>query len=167
MPTTRTTRFIVTGTGARVRRRLADLPMDVVFADVHHVDIMVAPLADPVRVKLIAWLCAASHYMYVTPVLVNGRQSITQHDMARSLFDLTQSPLSGMPRTLTLDNGGDMARFKKARHGLRLLPRAGRACGSSRHGPTAPGARAGWKGRSVSSRRPLSAPCRATSLARG
>jgi len=50
----------MTGTGARVRRRLSDRPMHEVVGDVHHVDVLVAPLADPVRVKLIGWHCSAS-----------------------------------------------------------------------------------------------------------
>ena len=99
---------------ARVSRRLADLPMQVVYGDVHHVDIIVAPLAEPVRVKLIAWLCGATHYMHVTPVLVDGRKSIRQEDIAGSLFNLTQHPCGGMPRTLYLDNGGEYGALEEA-----------------------------------------------------
>jgi len=53
MPTTRTHKFYGDRHKARVRRRLSDRPMHDVVGDVHHVDILVAPLADPVRVKLI------------------------------------------------------------------------------------------------------------------
>ena len=136
----------MTGTGARVRRRLADLPMDVVFADVHHVDIMAAPLADPVRVKLIARLCAASHYMHVTPVLVNWRQSITQHDVARSLFDLTQSPLGGMPRTLTLDNGGEYGALEESAARFATLAQGGAGLRIIKASPYSPESKGGLEG---------------------
>lgn len=99
---------------ARVKRTLAARPWEVTYGDVHHVDIVVAPRNEPVRAKLIAWWCGATHFMFVTVVLVNDRKGITQEDVARSLFDLTQSPIGGMPKILYLDNGGEYAALEEA-----------------------------------------------------
>ncbi len=94
---------------ARVTRTLAARPWEVTYGDVHHVKIVVAPRNEPVRAKLIAWWCGASHFAFVTVALANDRKSITQEDVARSLFDLTQAPFGGMPKTLYLDNGSEYA----------------------------------------------------------
>lgn len=91
----------------RVRRRLADRPMDVLMGDVHYVDMILAPLSEPVRVRIIGWLDGASHCLWATPVLLGKGQGITQQDVAQSLFDVTQCPHGGMPQTLLLDNGSE------------------------------------------------------------
>lgn len=70
---------------ARVTRTMEAVPMDVIMGDVHHLDMWIAPLSEPITVKIIAWMDAASGYLWATPVLVNNRQGITQSDVAQSL----------------------------------------------------------------------------------
>lgn len=102
----------------RVQRQLADSPMSVLMGDVHYLDVVVAPLAEPVRVRIIGWLDGATHYLWATPVLLGKGQGITQKDVARSLFDVTQCPFGGMPQTLLLDNGSE---FKALDEGVARL----------------------------------------------
>lgn len=92
---------------ARVTRAMEAVPMDVIMGDVHHVDMWIAPLSEPITVKIIAWMDAASGYLWATPVLVNNRQGITQSDVAQSLAQVVFCPWGGMPTTFILDNGSE------------------------------------------------------------
>lgn len=92
---------------ARVTRAMEAVPMDVIMGDVHHVDMWIAPLSQPITVKIIAWMDAASGYLWATPVLVNNRQGITQSDVAQSLAQVVFCQWGGMPTTFVLDNGSE------------------------------------------------------------
>lgn len=52
----------------RIRRGLHPEPMGLLIGDVHYVDMVVQSHKDPIRVRLIAWMDAASHFAWVTPV---------------------------------------------------------------------------------------------------
>ena len=106
---------------ARITRKMEEVPMDVVMGDVHHVDMWIAPLADPVTVKLIGWMDAASAFRWATPVIVNKRQSVTQEDVAKSLFEVCACPWAGMPRTFILDNGSEYSALTEAMGRLSAL----------------------------------------------
>ena len=106
---------------ARITRKMEEVPMDVVMGDVHHVDMWIAPLADPVTVKLIGWMDAASAFLWATPVIVNKRQSVTQEDVAKSLFEVCACPWAGMPRTFILDNGSEYSALTEAMGRLSAL----------------------------------------------
>lgn len=95
----------------RVSRKLTDRPMEVLLGDVHYLDMAVAPLAEPMRVRVIGWLDGSSHYLWATPVLLGKGQGITQQDVAQSLFDVTQCPHGGMPEAMMIDNGGEYGRL--------------------------------------------------------
>lgn len=98
----------------RIEREMERVPMDVIMGDVHHVDMWIAPLSEPMTVKLIAWMDAASGYLWATPVLVNNRQSITQEDVAKSLVDVCFCPWGGLALTYILDNGSEYKELVKA-----------------------------------------------------
>jgi len=99
---------------ARVTRSMEAVPMDVLMGDVHHVDMWIAPEAEPVTVKLIGWMDAASGFLWATPVIVNNRQGIKQADVAKSLFEVCACPWGGMPRTFVLDNGSEYKALTEA-----------------------------------------------------
>lgn len=91
----------------RISRTMEEVPMNVLFGDVHHVDMVIAPQSEPMTVKLIAWMDAASGYLWATPVLVNNRQGIRQEDVAKSLAQVCFCPWGGIARTFILDNGSE------------------------------------------------------------
>ena len=91
----------------RITRKMGRMPMEVLFGDVHHVDMWIAPLSEPMTVKIIGWTDGASGYLWATPVLVNNRQGITQADVAKSLADVCFCPWGGMTTTFILDNGSE------------------------------------------------------------
>lgn len=93
----------------RVSRHGSDLPGQVVFGDVHPVDLLVMEGDAPaqVRVRLIAWQDDCTHTMKVTPVLFRKGRGVRQIDVVDSFFDLICDPEFGLPGTLYLDNGGE------------------------------------------------------------
>jgi hypothetical protein len=131
---------------ARVTRGLAARPWHLTFGDVHHVDIVVAPRKKPVRAKLIAWWCGATHFMVGTVVLVDDRKSITQEDVARSLFDLTQAPFGGKPMILYLDNSSEYKALAEAAARFVALSGDGAALWIVKAKPYSPQSKGGLEG---------------------
>ncbi len=91
----------------RIRRGLHPLPMGLLIGDVHYVDLLVEERAEPVRVRLIAWMDAASLFAWVTPVFLPKGKGIRQEDVAQSLAQVTLCPHGGIPQEYYLDNGSE------------------------------------------------------------
>ena len=110
----------------RVQRELTRMPMEVLFGDVHHLDLSIEDALQSswaklragakkarkdgltsVRVSIIGWLDGSSHYLWATPVLLGPGQGITQQDVARSLFEVFNCPWGGIPKTIVIDNGSE------------------------------------------------------------
>lgn len=98
----------------RIGRALPDRPMDVLIGDVHYVDIAVAEGKAPVRARLIAWMDAASHFIWVTPVFLGKGQGVRQEDVAESLSQVALCPHGGIPLEYYLDNGSEYAALSEA-----------------------------------------------------
>lgn len=98
----------------RIGRALPDRPMDVLIGDVHYVDIAVADGKEPVRARLIAWIDAASHFIWVTPVFLSKGQGVRQEDVAESLSQVSLCPYGGIPLEYYLDNGSEYAALSAA-----------------------------------------------------
>lgn len=98
----------------RISRTMEEVPMNVLFGDVHHVDMVIAPRSEPMTVKLIAWMDAATGYLWATPVLVNNRQGIRQEDVAKSLAQVCFCPWGGIARTFILDHGSEYKAMAEA-----------------------------------------------------
>lgn len=117
----------------RVQRSLTRVPMDVLFGDVHHVDISIADAMRSqfsdlrqagkhaeeqelvsIRVSIIGWMDGSSHYLWATPVILGPGQGITQQDVARSLFNVVTCPHGGIPREIVIDNGGEFGTIGEA-----------------------------------------------------
>lgn len=102
----------------RVNLALADTPMSLLQGDVHYADIAVAEGAEPVRVRLIAWLDMSSLFLWVTPVLLSKGKGIVQADVAESLAHVTMGDHGGIPhqcslaqRRVSLDRPSAVLRF--------------------------------------------------------
>ena len=99
----------------RIRRGLHPLPMGLLIGDVHYVDLLVEERAEPIRVRLIAWMDAASLFAWVTPVFLPKGKGIRQEDVAQSLAEVTLSPHGGIPQEYYLDNGSEYKALAGAR----------------------------------------------------
>ena len=107
----------------KVQRDLTLTPMEVLYGDVHAVDMSIeaarlSPVVDiraagkraqqqgrvSIRVAIIGWMDGSSHYLWATPVILGPGQGITQQDVARSLFDVVTCPHGGIPRYVVIDN---------------------------------------------------------------
>lgn len=91
----------------RVRRNRHGLrPMDVVYGDVHPVDVEITR-ADGSRAtfRLIGWLDEATNDLFYTLVLLEKGKGITQAHVAASFAAMVAA--WGLPRTLILDNGSE------------------------------------------------------------
>lgn len=110
----------------RVHRELTRIPMEVLYGDVHALDIWVEEALQSswaklraaakkatkkgltsVRVAIIGWLDGSSHYLWATPVLLGPGQGITQQDAARSLYEVFSCPWGGIPKNIVIDNGSE------------------------------------------------------------
>jgi phage major head subunit gpT-like protein len=105
----------------RVNLALADTPMSLLQGDVHYADIAVAEGAEPVRVRLIAWLDMSSLFLWVTPVLLSKGQGIVQADVAESLAHVTMCDHGGIPEHFYLDNGSEYSALSEAMARLAVL----------------------------------------------
>lgn len=105
----------------RASLALADRPMSLLQGDVHYADIAVEDQAEPIRLRLIAWLDMSSLFLWVTPVLLSKGQGIVQADVAESLADLTMCPHGGIPEHFYLDNGGEYSALAEAMRRLEYL----------------------------------------------
>jgi hypothetical protein len=109
------------GAVGRAGHPLADRPMSLLQCDVHYADIAVEDQAEPVCLRLIAWLDMSSLFLWVTPVLLSKGQGIVQADVAESLADVTISPHGGIPQHFYLDNGGECSALAEAMRRLEYL----------------------------------------------
>lgn len=105
----------------RASLALADTPMSLLQGDVHYADILVADGAEPIRLRLIAWLDMSSLFLWVTPVLLSKGQGIVQADVAESLAHVVMSPHGGIPEHFYLDNGGEYSALAAAMGRLAVL----------------------------------------------
>jgi hypothetical protein len=105
----------------RIRRELHPVPMGLVYGDVHYVDLLVEEGGAPVRVRLIAWMDAASHFLWATPVFLAPGGGFTQADVTESLLQLCMSKHGGIPLEAYLDNGSEYKELVKAMARLAML----------------------------------------------
>lgn len=85
-------------------------PMDIVVADVHHVNVLHRRRDGSIRTpKMIAWQDVATNRVFVTIVFCAPGEMVRQEHIAASFIDLTQDPHWGVPRTLQIDNGSEFA----------------------------------------------------------
>ncbi len=105
----------------RASLALADRPMSLLQGDVHYADIAVQDQAEPIRLRLIAWLDMSSLFLWVTPVLLSKGQGIVQADVAESLAHVTMSPHGGIPEHFYLDNGSEYSALAAAMGRLSYL----------------------------------------------
>lgn len=105
----------------RVNLALTDTPMSLLMGDVHYADIAVASGAEPVRVRLIAWMDMSSQYLWVTPVLLPKGQGVVQADVAEALAHVTMCDHGGIPEHFYLDNGGEYSTLSDAMARLSFL----------------------------------------------
>ena len=84
------------------------MPMDLVYGDVHHFDILLlredGTVATP---KGIAWLDGANRRVRIDLVLCEQGTAIRNEDLILSFVKMTQDPLWGLPKRLYLDNGSE------------------------------------------------------------
>jgi hypothetical protein len=105
----------------RASLALADRPMSLLQGDVHYADIAALDAAEPIRLRLIAWLEMSSLFLWVTPVLLSKGQGIVQADVAESLAHVTMSPHGGIPEHFYLDNGSEYSALAAAMGRLSYL----------------------------------------------
>lgn len=93
----------------RIARGRCEWPMDVVYGDVHPIDIYMA-VPDGKgqrRLRLIAWMDDCTRYMWATVAVLGKGQGIRQTDIADAMFNLVCDPMGGVPHTGYLDNGSE------------------------------------------------------------
>ena len=79
-------------------------PMDIVFGDVHPIDIyLTREDGSPVTPRLIAWYDLATHRLHATLVLLDKGKGITQAHIASAFANMVSD--WGLPLRLYLDNG--------------------------------------------------------------
>ncbi|MBV0912847.1 transposase [Anianabacter salinae] len=93
----------------RTSRGRCAWPMEVVYGDVHPIDIyMRAPEGNgQLRLRLIAWMDDCTHHMWVTVAVLGKGNGIRATDVADALYNMVCNPAAGVPRTLYLDNGSE------------------------------------------------------------
>ncbi|WP_413221530.1 hypothetical protein [Tritonibacter mobilis] len=100
----------------RISRGRCAWPMEVVYGDVHPIDIYMeaADGHGQRRLRLIAWMDDCTRYMWATVAVLGKGRGIRQTDIADSLFNVVCDPVGGVARTLYLDNGGEYAALGEA-----------------------------------------------------
>ncbi|WP_139828267.1 hypothetical protein [Maritimibacter sp. HL-12] len=102
----------------RILRKLSDKPMDVVFGDVHPIDIDKRLPDNPnrqMRLRLIAWMDDATRFIWGKLAAFGPGTGVRKTDIADSLYDLVVSEQGGgLPVTFYLDNGGEYNDVAKA-----------------------------------------------------
>ncbi|MGS4946967.1 helix-turn-helix domain-containing protein [Meridianimarinicoccus sp. RP-17] len=100
----------------RISRGRCTWPMEVVYGDVHPIDIYV-PVPNgkgQLRVRLIAWMDDCTHHMWATVAVLGKGNGIRATDVADALYHMVCDPAAGVPRTLYLDNGSEYGSVAKA-----------------------------------------------------
>lgn len=92
-----------------VRRTLAGMrPADVVLGDVTPLDIpILRPDGTTGYARVIAWLDAATRFLYATLYLPNAGAGVRREHVAASFADMAQNSPFGLPKRLYLDNGSE------------------------------------------------------------
>lgn len=95
----------------RIGRNLSDMPMDVVFGDVHPIDIYMQLPGNPkrqLRLRLIGWMDDATRFLWGKLAAFGPGTGVRKSDIADSLYDLVVSEQGpGLPVTFYFDNGGE------------------------------------------------------------
>lgn len=94
----------------RISRKLSEWPLDVVYSDVHPIDIYKQLPDDQkrqIRLRLIGWLDHASQYFWGTVVALGPGNGVRKPDVAVSLHHMMMDPHGGLPGTFIFDNGGE------------------------------------------------------------
>lgn len=96
-------------------------PMQLVFADIHHMDVLVTrPDGGTATPKMIAWLDAATRRVRADLVLCEPGTMVRNADVIESFIRMTQDPHWGMPAMLYLDNGSEFLFADFASDALKL-----------------------------------------------
>ncbi len=100
----------------RIARGRSAWPMELVYGDVHPIDIYVKSPEGKgqLRLRLIAWMDDCTRYMWATVAVFGKGQGIRQIDIADALYRMVCDPAGGVPRVLYLDNGGEYAALADA-----------------------------------------------------
>lgn len=93
----------------RIKRTIEGLmPMDVVVADIHHVNVRIlrddGTVATP---KMIGFFDVATERFYYEMVLFEGRAGVRNMDVIRTFLNMCQDPAFGLPKKLYFDNGSE------------------------------------------------------------
>ena len=93
----------------RVRRtRAGRKPMEIVFGDVHPMDILLPrPDGSTFTAKLIAFEDWGTGRLFGVPVFLGKGEGVRQEHIAAAFVAMTQEPGWGVPETLYIDNGGE------------------------------------------------------------
>lgn len=90
------------------RSRAGMLPMEIVVADVHPVDVLVERADGSTGTpRLIAFECAATNRLHCTLVMPDKGKGIRQEHVIGAFIAMTQDPCWGLPSMLQIDNGGE------------------------------------------------------------
>lgn len=106
----------------RIRRtREGRQPMDIVFCDVHPMDVLL-PRADgsTFTVKLVAFLDWATNRIFLHPVFLAKGEGVRQEHVIEAIIAMTQDSRWGVPCVLYLDNGAEYGCVDKVADALRL-----------------------------------------------
>lgn len=83
-------------------------PMQIVFGDVHHMDVLVRrPDGSVATPKAIAWLDVATNRGRMDWILVEKGGGIRNSDVIASFIRMTQDPHWGLPKHIYVDNGSE------------------------------------------------------------
>lgn len=96
-------------------------PMQLVFADIHHMDVLVrredGSTATP---KMICWLDAGTRRVRADLVLCEAGKAVRNADVIQSFINMACDPHWGMPALLYLDNGSEFLFADFAADALKL-----------------------------------------------
>lgn len=91
-----------------VRNSTSCAPMEVVFADVKHFDVMITrENGKPVYPKLIAFMDAGTQRIFPYFVMCPERRQINQRLVIEALIEMCKDESWGLPKRLYLDNGSE------------------------------------------------------------
>ncbi|MEI7610991.1 MAG: helix-turn-helix domain-containing protein, partial [Rhodospirillaceae bacterium] len=103
------------------RNYVGIFPMDMVVVDVHHMDnIKRRENGNVFTPKMICWFDIATNRVFDTIVFVGEGEGVRQEHIAQSFIAMTQDPEWGLPRSLYMDNGSELARLGLADAAMQL-----------------------------------------------
>ncbi|MBB4018335.1 hypothetical protein GGR16_003382 [Chelatococcus caeni] len=108
----------------RVLRKLAGAPMEVVYGDIHPVDIVLRREdGSTAHARAIGWLDDATRRVWLDIILVEKGKGIRNRDVIQSFINMVNA--WGAPRTLYLDNGSEYNWAEFIDDALQLLDKTG------------------------------------------